>query len=525
MFWKRLHETSCKVQMNGINNGVNGHSEPGGEGPCSKNCWTIGLINCQFRYLTAEIFGFKINANGTSLKKKQIWRLEPAAGGEIYLKSHLDKYLAVDSFGNVTCESEEKEPGSRFQIIVSEDSTGRWALRNVVRGYFLGASSDKLVCTAKVPSDPEFWLMHLAARPQVNLRSVGRKRFAHLSESLEEIQVDANIPWGEDTLFTLEFRLDDGGKYALHTCNNKFLSREGKLVPECNSNCLYSAEYHAGQLALRDKSGAYLAPIGSKAVLKSRSNTVTKDELFTLEDSLPQASFVAALNVRYVSVKQGVDVTANQDEISDHETFQLEFDGSTKRWYIRTMQDRYWTLETGGGIQAVGDKRSSNALFDLVWQGDGSVSFRANNGKYVATKRSGHLYANSDEVDDTCKYFFYLINRPILVLKCDQGFVGYKAGSTIRLECNRAAYATIQVERGERGVVYFKGQNGKYWHVDSEGVTVDSDTPEGFFLELREPTRICLKAAGPSGCYLTAGKNGALRLGDSDVSSATKWEY
>lgn len=34
----------------------------------------------------------------------------------IYLRSHLDKYLAVDSFGNVTCESEEKEPGSKFQI-------------------------------------------------------------------------------------------------------------------------------------------------------------------------------------------------------------------------------------------------------------------------------------------------------------------------------------------------------------------------------------------------------------------------
>lgn len=55
----------------------------------------------------------------------------------------------------------------------------------------------------------------------------------------------------------------------------------------------------------RDVSGAYLAPIGSKAVLKSRSNTVTRDELFSLEDSLPQASFVAALNQRYVSVKQG----------------------------------------------------------------------------------------------------------------------------------------------------------------------------------------------------------------------------
>lgn len=51
--------------------------------------------------------------------------------------------------------------------------------------------------------------------------------------------------------------------------------------------------------------GQYLSPIGSRAVLKSRSNTVTKDELFALEDSLPQASFGAVLNTRYVSVKQG----------------------------------------------------------------------------------------------------------------------------------------------------------------------------------------------------------------------------
>ena len=58
----------------------------------------------------------------------------------------------------------------------------------------------------------------------------------------------------------------------------------------------------------------------------------------------------------------GVDVTANQDEVSDDERFQLEYDQSTKRWYIRTMKDRYWTLETGGGIQANGDKRCHNLM-------------------------------------------------------------------------------------------------------------------------------------------------------------------
>lgn len=152
-----------------------------------------------------------------------MWRFSntPFTAGIIYLRSHLGKYLSVDTFGNVLCESEERDTGSRFQISIAEDASGRWALRNEHRNYYLGGTPDKLVCNAKVPGPNEFWTVHLAARPQVNLRSVGRKRFAHLSETQDEIHVDANIPWGEDTLFTLEFRADEGGRYALHTCNNK----------------------------------------------------------------------------------------------------------------------------------------------------------------------------------------------------------------------------------------------------------------------------------------------------------------
>lgn len=103
---------------------------------------------------------------------------------------------------------------------------GKWALRNVSRGYFLGAAPDKLICTAKAPADSEYWSVHIAARPQVTLKSVGRKRYAHLAENEDEIYVDSNVPWGADTLFTLEFR---DGNYAIHSCNNKYLHRDGKL--------------------------------------------------------------------------------------------------------------------------------------------------------------------------------------------------------------------------------------------------------------------------------------------------------
>ena len=50
----------------------------------------------------------------------------------------------------MTCESEEKTEGAKFYVAVANDGTGRWALRNAVRGYFLGAANDKLLCSAKV---------------------------------------------------------------------------------------------------------------------------------------------------------------------------------------------------------------------------------------------------------------------------------------------------------------------------------------------------------------------------------------
>lgn len=54
-----------------------------------KGWWTIGLINGQHRYMTAETFGFKLNANGASLKKKQLWTLEPSNTGESKSKLYI----------------------------------------------------------------------------------------------------------------------------------------------------------------------------------------------------------------------------------------------------------------------------------------------------------------------------------------------------------------------------------------------------------------------------------------------------
>ena len=88
---------------NGHQNGTNGTAAT------DKGCWTVGLINSKFKYLSAETFGYKVNSNGKTLKKKQVWILEPSGDGDtIVLRSHLNKYVAVDQFGNVTCDQVKK---------------------------------------------------------------------------------------------------------------------------------------------------------------------------------------------------------------------------------------------------------------------------------------------------------------------------------------------------------------------------------------------------------------------------------
>ena len=284
--------------------------------------YKVGLVNHRGKYLTAETFGFKVNASGSSMRKKQLWVIEqdPSEADVVYIRSHLGRYISTDKKGNVTCSEESTGENEKFTIHYQPGGTGKWTFQNKANGYYFGATEDTVLCYEKAPTDSEWWTVRLAVHPQLNLRNVNRKKYAHLNAESGKLQVDEVIPWGADALITLEFV---GGKYAIKSCNNQYLTRRGDLIDEAdpsgNTNVLFTLEVRSGQhsgLAFRDSAGKYLTAVGREAVMQSRNAAIGKDELFTLEDSHPQV-FITAHNEKMVSTRQG-QYTSTQycDELS-----------------------------------------------------------------------------------------------------------------------------------------------------------------------------------------------------------------
>ncbi|CAL8283666.1 unnamed protein product [Merluccius merluccius] len=445
---------------------------------------------------TAEAFGFKVNASAPSLKKKQIWTLEQESqdGQVVYLRSHLGRYLASDKDGRVTCEADGRNSDCRFLIVAQSD--GRWALQSEQHLRFFGG----------LPRLP------------VNLLSVARKRYAHLATEDGEVAVDRNIPWGVEALLTMVYR---DGKYCLKTCDGRFLGNDGKLVAASSRATAFTLELKCGKLAFKDCEGKYLSPMGPTGTLRSgRCSKPGKDELFDLEESHPQVVLMAA-NRRYISIRQGVSLSANQEDETDMETFQMEIDRETKKCMFRTSQGNYWALVAHGGIQTTATEKSADTMFTLEWLGQ-RMALRASNGKYVCTKKNGQLLAVSDSIGEDEQFNLKLINRPMLILKGENGYICHHKTSNT-LDASRSVYDIFTLSFSD-GAYHIKGVSGRFWYVNSAGlVCSDGDTPEDFTLEFLEHGRIAIR--GKNGKYLRGDQGGTLKGDGLSANSSALWEY
>ena len=482
--------------------------------------WTAGFINASHRYLTAESFQFKVNANAQSLRKKQIWILEKIDDDEqIALKSAVGRYLGCDRDGKVSGDSEEIGPDNKFVLLSHED--GRVAIKNTTHGRYLGGSGDNLVCSDK---DISYWTLQLAMSPQINLRSVNRKTYAHLSDDGKEVRVNEAIAWGYDASINLEFY---DGKYAIRAANAMYVNFRGRLEDTVTKGSLFTLVFRGTRIAFRDCNGTYLTAVGAHATMMSRKDTISKDELFTLEDTNPQVTLIA-YNRKYVSVRMGKEeVRANQAEISDDEIFQLEavdrsdMTGNTK-WVIRSKSGKYWK-SSDTLLNSSVDGKEAECQFTIEWMGP-MVCLKSSNGKYLVVKSNGQLGATSAEVADNCKFVVELVNHPIITLRGEHGFVGVKGSASAVLECNRSQYDIFRMA-GNAGTYTFKGANGKYWEADKDSFAVKGDTPTEFFVEIRAHTRMCIIST-QNGQYIKGQQNGAFSAsGGNTVGPSTLWEY
>ncbi|XP_028912823.1 fascin-2 isoform X2 [Ornithorhynchus anatinus] len=480
----------------------------------------LGLINAEHRYLTAENFGFKVNASAPSLKRKQLWTLEqdeaPGPAAAVFLRSHLGRYLGASADGRVSCEADRPGPDQRFLVAAQPD--GRWALRSEPHGRFFGGSEDRLSCFAPAVTAAELWTVHLAAHPQAHLLSVSRRRYVRLGPLGDEVTADGDAPWGVGALLTLVFR---DPQYCLRTCDGRYLRQDGRLVREAEPRARYTLELRAGRLAFKDGGGRYLTPTGPAGALKAgRGARPGKDRLFVLEDSPPQVVFVAS-NRRYVSIRQGVNVSANQDEELDLETFQMQIDPETKKRSFRSVAGNYWTLVAHGGIQSTATQLAANTMFEIEWRGR-RVALKASNGRYVCTKKNGQLAAVSGSVGEDEEFTMKVTNRPVLVLRGGDGFVCRRRGSNL-LDANRSVYDAFHSLCAD-GAYHIRGQGGQFWYTTpGGGVCSDGERPEDFFFEFPEAGRMAIKAK--NGRYLRGAPSGSLRADGDSLARSTLWEY
>jgi len=479
--------------------------------------WTLGLRNhASGKFLTQETFGFAMNANGKQLKKKQTLTLMSSPDGSVHIRTHLGKYLYGDRDGNVAGDADS--PSADTEWTIEPQADGTWALKSA-HGFYFHGTGDKLTAFVKeLPADGK-WTVVLAMHPQINLYSVMRKRYVHYQNG--ELHCNEDVPWGDDALITLVFFDEHAeGRYGLMACNGQYLTASGRLTDAAGADAQFLLGFHDDQISLRDAGGSYLSCVGGNGLLKVNKQRITKDELFVIQDSEPQFTIKSNSQNKQVSVRSGLEVKANQADVTDQERFQMEV-GADGTVHFMTNKLKYWAVQDDNSVAAIETKKGAKTGFNVVYQ-DNRVRFvSTSNGKYIKVKPNGSLMANGDGSEAEGIFTMTIINRPELVLRGQYGFMGIKPESR-RVTCNaaRGAIYTLTPVDG----AYTLSLDGQAWSAEPDGVEAKSAVGKHFILEFVESSK-CLIKDCESGKYLEGEQNGGVKATGQGKSINTLWEF
>lgn len=218
----------------------------------------------------------------------------------------------------------------------------------------------------------------------------------------------------------------------------------------------------------------------------------------------------------------GIDVTANQFmEPGDSETFQIEYTDDDNITIVANNR-KYWTASPKS-ITASSEKVTPECIFQMKWNDD-KIALKASNGSYIASSSGGQLAPTCDNAhDETALFTIELMNRQILVLRCEHGYIGI-TDKNDKIQCNRGTYDAMQVQ-SENGKYRLKTSSGKSWKVDSSGALVMADESDGeeFLFVLCGKNKMKIQAS--NGKYLKGDNNGAITANGEEDDRYVTWEY
>ncbi|XP_053142035.1 fascin-like isoform X2 [Hemicordylus capensis] len=488
----------------------------------------FGLVNAANRYLTAEPFRFQVAATGKQLKPRQVWILQfvtphgagaagpgEGAGQKLHLISALKRYLAADTNGKVTCDQDK--PGPQTFFLLHQYPDGKVTLQNEQSKRFLGGAEENVTCFAQVATETEKWTLHLAVHPNVAIYSPNRKRYLRCDDKAGMLRCDRDMPWGAESVITLYYDFVVK-KYGLRNGGGKLLASNGSLVPEITPQTLYSLEVNGGLVAFRDEEGKYLTGRegGMRAIKMDKPG---RDELFSMESSPAQVSIRSSSTSKFICCRPGADLYANAMAVGNTEIFQLLFDDTTKKVCFRGYCGTYMSLGPNDCIVS-GSKQDKNVWFDLQYQ-EQKVSLRIGD-KYVSMRPNGQLLAIPKVAGKSEDFLLVLVNRPLLVLHSDAGYVGL-GNSVKHLEANCVSYVASSLSLTEEGYYNFQIGNN-YWALDKDGqIMAASDHPSNFTIQFASSSCLILKASNNK--FIVAEQGGRFWAGASDSSNATLFHY
>lgn len=417
--------------------------------------------------------------------------------------------------GSFKGDAESPNADCLWEIEAQVDGT--WALKSK-HGFYAHGTGDKMSCfTKEIPADGK-WIVHLAMHPQVNVFGVNRNRYVHLEG--DSLCCNEDVPWGADALVTFVFFSDHPeGRYGFIASNGKYLNANGSLQAEPNEACQFLLGLHDDQVSLRDSKGNYLSCVGGNGVLKVGKQKVTKDELFVIQDSEPQFTITSCSVNKYVSLRAGEEVKADQPEVTDGELFQLELDSAGKVSF-KNCKRLYWTVNSSNVLECSSKTKEANEKFTVEYHGK-TVKFVAPNGKYLTVKPSGAMIANGDGSEAEAVFVMSLINRPQMMLRGQYGFCGIK-GDSGRIEVNKSKGEVFTLTACN-GCYNISDKYGKFWSYDADGVHCNSASPMEFYLEFVERSKCVIKTA--DGKYLKGEQAGGFRVNGTKPEINTLWEY